>query len=89
MFDRTDWKTIGTVLGRAPASCADMWKSLERRKVKKGAFTLAEDAYIERRVTEWGNKGMGLWAQLEKEMNRQDSSIQSRWTRLNMRTTDS
>ncbi len=89
MFERIDWKAIGAVLGRAPGSCLDKWRSLEHGKMKKGTFTLAEDAYIERRVTEWGDKGIGLWAQLEKEMNRRDSSIQSRWIRLSMRTTDS
>ena len=89
MVDRIDWKAIGIALGRAPGSCCDKWKSLEHSKMKKGTFTLAEDVYIERRVKEWGDKGMGLWAQLEKEMNRSDSSIQARWTRLSLRATNS
>eukprot|EP01032_Pedospumella_encystans_P012473 gene12473-14432_t len=88
MFDRIDWQTIGTILGRAPASCADKWKSLQHSKMKKGAFSLTEDAYIERRVKEWGDKGLGLWVQLEKEMNRGDSSIQARWARLHARGSD-
>ncbi len=53
--------------------------------MKRGPFTLAEDAYIERRVREWGNKGMGLWSVLEKEMNRVDGAILARWKNLSSR----
>lgn len=88
MYDRVDWKAIGAVLGRAAASCANKWTSLQHGMMKKGSFTLAEDALIERRVAEWGDKGPGLWTQLEKEMNRSNSSIGERWKRLTQRTTE-
>jgi len=73
--ERTDWTAIGAILGRLPSCCCAKWRSIMHRTMKRGPFTLAEDAYIERRVREWGNKGMGLWSVLEKEMNRSDHSM--------------
>ncbi len=83
--ERSDWAVIGTTLERTPSGCCAKWRSIVHSKLKRGPFTLAEDAYIERRVREWGNKGMGLWSVLEKEMNRTNGAILARWKNLTSR----
>ena len=85
--ERTDWVAIGASLERTPSCCCAKWRSIVHSKMKSGLFTLAEDAYITRRVAEWGDKGMGLWSVLEKEMNRSDHSISGRWKTLSSRKT--
>ena len=37
---------------------------------EESPFTAKEDAIIQQRVTEWGDKGEGLWVGLEKELGR-------------------
>ena len=76
--ESTGWTTIGEELGRAPMDCSSKYKSIHNNKLKKGPFTAEEDALIRQRVGEWGDKGNGLWAALEKEMGRVGSRINKR-----------
>ena len=75
----TDWKAIGEVLGRAPLDCSSKYNLIQSGQMKKGPFTAEEDALIYQRVEEWGDKGNGLWAALEKEMGRVGRVISERW----------
>ena len=75
----TDWKAIGEQLGRAPKDCHTQYKSIKEREMNKSPFTVEEDALICQRVEEWGDKGNGLWAALEKEMGRSGRLISERW----------
>ena len=83
---RIDWTAIGAAMGRLPKTCHGKWNTLRQRTMKGGHFTPAEDALICQRVAEWGNKGMGLWASLEKEMKRGDGALAKRWKTLSLRT---
>ena len=48
--------------------------------MKKGPFTVEEDAVIKQRVAEWGDKGKeGLWVSLGKELGRPSNLIATRW----------
>ena len=49
--------------------------------MKLGHFTAEEDALIQQRVKEWGDKGNGLWVALENEMGRPYASIRHRRSR--------
>lgn len=42
-------------------------------------FTQEEDDLIKKRVLEWGDKGSGLWVNLQKELCRPSSNIIYRW----------
>ena len=77
--ERTDWTAIGRELDRVPKDCFVKYKSIQNSKFKKGRFTAQEDALICQRVDEWGDKGNGLWAALEKEMGRVANNIRQRW----------
>ena len=77
--ERTDWKAIGSKLGRVPNDCYNKYKSIQESQMKKGPFTAEEDALIRQRVEEWGDKGIGLWVALEKEMGRAAKQINKRW----------
>ena len=77
--ERIDWVKISQEMGREVVSCRSKWNTRRQRNMKGGPFTPAEDALIRQRVTEWGDKGKGLWVSLEKEMNRSDGSLVSRW----------
>ena len=77
--ERTDWKAIGSKLGRVPNDCYNKYKSILESKMKLGHFTAEEDALIRQRVEEWGDKGIGLWVALEKEMGRAGKQINKRW----------
>ena len=47
---------------------------------KRGVpFTEEEDEIIKKRVLDWGDKGSGLWVNLQKELNRPSSNIIYRW----------
>ena len=83
--ERIDWVKISQEMGREAVSCRSKWITRRQRNMKGGPFTLAEDALIRQRVAEWGNKGKGLWVSLEKEMNRRDDSLVSRWKTLSAR----
>lgn len=74
-----DWAAIGQVLGRAPMDCKDKHNNMLASKMKKGPFTPEEDAVIVQRVREWGDRGQGLWVQLEQELGRRLSSVRQRW----------
>ena len=76
---KIDWTRIGRELGRQPKDCQDKWRLILASKMKKGPFTLEEDALIRRRVEEWGDKGRGLWVSLQEEMGRRAFLIQHRW----------
>ncbi len=52
---------------------------MQAKKMKKGRFTVEEDAIIKGRVAEWGDKDNGLWVSLEKELGRPASNIRNRW----------
>ena len=45
----------------------------------QGQFTAEEDAIIAQKVLEWGNKGRGLWVELEKELCRPIKNIRAHW----------
>ena len=77
--EHTDWKAIGMELGRVPLDCTNKYNSMQSSKLKKGLFTAEEDALIRQRVEEWGDKGIGLWVALQKEMGRSGRVISERW----------
>ena len=79
MRDRINWTGIGWELGRAPKDCSNKYRLIQSSQRKKGHFTAEEDALIRQRVEEWGDKGNGLWAALQKELNRTGVSISERW----------
>jgi hypothetical protein len=76
---RIDWKAVGQVLGRVPKDCYNKYKLTSNGKMKKGPFTAEEDAVIVQRVQEWGDRGQGLWVQLEQELGRSGQLISERW----------
>lgn len=78
--ESVDWKAIGRELGRVPQDCYNKWKNILGSKMKKGRFTPQEDALIRQRMQEWGDKGQGVFASLEKEMGRSLFSLCQRWT---------
>lgn len=78
---RTDWTAIGKELDRMPKECADKWHPIAFAK-RTNTFTAQDDALILRREKEWGNRGVGLWASLEKEMKRPERNIRKRWKEL-------
>ena len=80
--ERIDWTVIGRELGRAPKDCNDKYKYIQERGMKKGRFTVEEDALICQRVREWRDKGNGLWVALEKEMGRPGGIIRNRWRKV-------
>ena len=57
---QTNWRAIGEELGRVPQDCRNKYKLIRESKLKKGPFTVEEDALICQRVEEWGDKGNGL-----------------------------
>ena len=75
----TDWKAIGEELGRVPQDCSSKYNLIQSGQMKKGPFTAEEDALIRQRVEKWGDKGIGLWVALEKEMGRAGKHINKRW----------
>ena len=77
--EHISWMAIGRELGRVPHDCYAKHKSIVERQMKKGHFTAEEDALIRQRVEEWGDKGIGLWVALEKEMGRAAKQINKRW----------
>ena len=76
---RTDWKAIGRKLGRSARDCNTKYQLIQHNEMEKGRFTAEEDALIRQRVEEWGDKGIGLWVALEKEMGRAGKHINKRW----------
>jgi hypothetical protein len=79
---RIDWQAVGQVLGRVPADCASKYNLTRESKMKKGPFTAEEDAVIVQRVQEWGDRGQGLWVQLEQELGRSGKMISRRWSNI-------
>ncbi len=84
--EHVKWKAIGRALGRVPHDCNDKWHTLtSRKKSKRGAFSEEEDALILNSVKAWEEKygpKLGIWPQLQKEMNRPSATITRRWNAL-------
>ena len=74
-----NWQKVSQRMNRTPKDCQHKWNSMQASKLKKGPFTAEEDAVITQRVAEWGNKGIGLWVSLEKELGRSATIIGGRW----------
>jgi len=83
--ERIDWVKISQQMGRVVTACRAKWITHRQRNMKGGPFTPAEDALIQQRVAEWGDKGKGLWVSLEKEMNRSVGALSKRWETLSAR----
>ncbi len=83
--ERIDWVKISQKMGREAVSCRSKWNTRRKRTMKGGPFTPAEDDLIRQRAAEWGDKGKGLWVNLEKEMNRGDKALANRWKTLSAR----
>ena len=66
--ERIDWLAIGKYLDRIPKDCINKWKSILASQMKKTPFESEEDALIMKRVDEWGERGEGIWASLEREL---------------------
>jgi len=47
---------------------------------RRVAFTPEEDEIIKKRITDWADKGTGLWVALQDELNRSAATIRYRWT---------
>lgn len=77
-----DWTTIGRELNKKPRDCEKKWNLMAAAKMKKGVFSPDEDALIIHTVREWGNKGLGLWVSLQKDLGRSAKHINSRWSRV-------
>ena len=74
------WTNLSKHLNRTKVDCKTAWRNIQAKRMKKGPFTVEEDAVIKQRVTEMGNKGEeGLWTSLEKELGRSSTSIFVRW----------
>ncbi len=74
-----NWSVISKEMGRHYKHCMIKYKTSLIAKMRKGRFTPDEDAVIVQRVREWTGKGQGLWAALEKELNRNAASVLTRW----------
>lgn len=77
----TDWVAVGNLLGRNSTVCKNKWGTLQASRMKQGPFAAEEDALIRHRVAEWGNKGKGLWVNLQTEMGRPAKVISGRWSK--------
>ena len=78
---KIDWKAVGKELGRVSMDCAHKWRPIELAK-RTNSFTPQDDALIVQREMEWGDRGVGLWAALEKEMGRPSRNIRNRWKEI-------
>ena len=75
----TNWQEVSKLMNRTAKDCWQKWNSMQASRMKKGPFTAEEDAIIIQRVTEWGDKGKGLWVSLDKELGRPNYNIRQRW----------
>lgn len=77
------WEEIAAVLGRSGVNCHSKWNLIKTTQhntsLKKGPFTEEEDAVIVKSIEDWGDKGAGLWSNLERELNRPAGTIRNRW----------
>ena len=80
--ERMDWTAIGRELNKKPKDCSNKWNLLAAAKMKKGVFTPDEDALIIHTVRERGNKGLGLWVSLQRDLGRHAKNIHKRWSRV-------
>lgn len=78
---RIDWTAIGKQLDKKPMDCKTKWDLMKAQKMKKGAFAPDEDVYIILALKEWGDKGQGLWVNLQRDLGRSAASIRLRWSR--------
>lgn len=79
---KVDWTAVGKEMKRVPHDCNAKWKPIALAKIMNAPFSAADDALILRREKEWGDRGVGLWAALEKEMQRPSRNIRRRWKEL-------
>ena len=80
MFEtEANWIEVSELMNRPPLACRNKWKWMQTKKLKKGPFTAEEDAIIRRRKAEWGDRGIGLWTSLGKELGRPGPAIGQRW----------
>jgi hypothetical protein len=81
--ENIDWRPIAKELHRSTAACQHKMsisqRSLRAQSLKKGAFTLQEDAIIRLWVEKWDKSKQGLWTGLGRELNRPPPPIQKRW----------
>jgi len=80
-----NWTTISKALNRPYKDCQHKWRSVQAKGMQKGPYRPEEDAVIRQRVTEWGDKGQGLWVGLEKELGRAADTVRKRWDRIAMK----
>lgn len=69
------WNEISRQLNRNIMTCRNLYIAHRNKVMRHGDFTAEEDALILRRVSEWGDRGRGLWTSLEGEMNRPQDVI--------------
>lgn len=79
---KVDWKAVGKELNRVPTECMQKWRWVSHTKKTNAPFTSQDDALIVQREMEWGDKGVGLWAALEQEMDRPSRNIRRRWKEI-------
>jgi len=77
--ERVNWTAVGEELGIIPAECSNKAYILHSSQMKHGPFTAEEDILIIHSVKEWGNKGNGLWVNLQRDLSRPRTTIQKRW----------
>ena len=74
-----NWSDISIAMNRNYMDCVWQWEKLRLSTMKQGFFTAEEDVIIANRVTQWGDRGRGLWKLLEEEIGRPAKSISQRW----------
>jgi hypothetical protein len=78
-----DWEPIARELNRSRNYCQQKWSRIKpgilakSSELKKGSYSLEEDAIIRKRVAQWDKKGKkrGLWSGLGRELGRTLSSV--------------
>jgi len=79
-----EWEPIARELNRSRGSCQQKWHNIKRgiqaksSELKKGPYSLEEDAIIRKRVAQWDKKGdkkRGLWSGLGRELGRTSTSV--------------
>ena len=50
--------------------------------MKKVAFAPDKDVYIILALKEWGDKGQGLWVNLQRDLGRSAANIRLHWSKV-------
>jgi len=77
---RINWVRIGQALGRNKVKCKTKWETEQCEP--QGHFNATEDALILQRAAEWGDKGVGLWLSVGRELKRARTSVRARYLTL-------